>query len=710
MKIPGCARRFGNGMVTGVGARIARCASRLPLGASGMSRPGRGVVLVAVTLAGAAAGEAPRPLRRAVSANGRFELRLKRTTGRFGGRAGLGGRARGRCRVVLYERGRSGRRRVWATRFVNERAPERVVIRDDGRFVATLNEYARGGAAHALVFYGEGGRLLREFSLPELLSGDDWRHVRPVKRAVRWLDGAETGFEMNPPRFVLRLAWGRRIVVDLDHLGRTGVASRPAGSQPNIPPEILALLDPPGATGGAASTVPLDAVDEALRNLRHLAALAQGTAVGGSPPAKRAAGLAAVPQPDPRNPVDYVAWFMQQCETDEPGAVPYYQAAFDAMVPWEGDVGIYNSALNGDPEALARPELQAWIEANRDALRAYFAAVELDYRGMPQPGEDGTMVGVRLPNLGNVRELARITSADALLREQRGDLEGALEGHMQNIKAGAQVSRGPTMIDNLTGVAVQACGATALLDFAARHDDDLDYATLAERLETQTCAAAPIGRTLVFEKAADSDMCQRMFAWDEQEGRYRVADGAPEALVELLGTTGDRGPAKLKKLFALGYNGFEQTRRNITQYYDLLGQHIDEPYPIARETLANIERRFDDPAAPIRYPLLSSMAPPSMSRLAYVKARGESLRRAAIVVMKLKAYRQKYGEYPAALDGLGHDEVLIDPITEDYFVYRPTEEGFMLYSVGENGIDDGGRGDPRHYSTEDIVYWPRPRR
>jgi len=50
-----------------------------------------------------------------------------------------------------------------------------------------------------------------------------------------------------------------------------------------------------------------------------------------------------------------------------------------------------------------------------------------------------------------------------------------------------------------------------------------------------------------------------------------------------------------------------------------------------------------------------------------------------------------------------------DPFTGDRFVYRSGGGDFTLYSLGGNGVDDGGVHDPRA-DTNDVVYWPRQKK
>jgi hypothetical protein len=66
----------------------------------------------------------------------------------------------------------------------------------------------------------------------------------------------------------------------------------------------------------------------------------------------------------------------------------------------------------------------------------------------------------------------------------------------------------------------------------------------------------------------------------------------------------------------------------------------------------------------------------------------------SIVALALTMYKADKGKYPSKLSELAPDYLQVLP--PDIFsgkdmIYRPEGKGYILYSVGENGIDDGGR-------------------
>ncbi|MBN2581718.1 MAG: hypothetical protein JXL80_01525, partial [Planctomycetes bacterium] len=90
---------------------------------------------------------------------------------------------------------------------------------------------------------------------------------------------------------------------------------------------------------------------------------------------------------------------------------------------------------------------------------------------------------------------------------------------------------------------------------------------------------------------------------------------------------------------------------------------------------------------------------------------------AAIVTVAILSYESDKGEYPACLDDLVATAYLSrlppDPYANGPLSYRKTNDGFLLYSWGENLTDDGGvqglgqDGQPRMWAdTGDWVFWP----
>jgi hypothetical protein len=61
--------------------------------------------------------------------------------------------------------------------------------------------------------------------------------------------------------------------------------------------------------------------------------------------------------------------------------------------------------------------------------------------------------------------------------------------------------------------------------------------------------------------------------------------------------------------------------------------------------------------------------------------------------LALRMYMQQHERYPKALDELAPNTLAtlpLDPFSGKPFLYRMSGNSYVLYSVGPNGIDDGG--------------------
>lgn len=92
-----------------------------------------------------------------------------------------------------------------------------------------------------------------------------------------------------------------------------------------------------------------------------------------------------------------------------------------------------------------------------------------------------------------------------------------------------------------------------------------------------------------------------------------------------------------------------------------------------------------------------------------IDIRGAMYESMAETVLALEAYKADHGEHPEALADLVPDymeSVPLDLYTDDPLQYHRTDDGYKLYSLGQNGEDDTAGGDPNaRYSKNRGVYW-----
>ena len=103
---------------------------------------------------------------------------------------------------------------------------------------------------------------------------------------------------------------------------------------------------------------------------------------------------------------------------------------------------------------------------------------------------------------------------------------------------------------------------------------------------------------------------------------------------------------------------------------------------------ANIRLRYPDIVDMIHY----KGSVPEIDAIHQKYERQCSEKKAVQIMIGLYNHRSKTGVWPDSLDEIEIDaEMLVDSVDGDTFGYKRKDDSFMLYSKGENGIDDGGQ-------------------
>jgi hypothetical protein len=83
-------------------------------------------------------------------------------------------------------------------------------------------------------------------------------------------------------------------------------------------------------------------------------------------------------------------------------------------------------------------------------------------------------------------------------------------------------------------------------------------------------------------------------------------------------------------------------------------------------------------------------------------------RRGNRILVSLRRYKNKHGRWPQTLDEIQSQlpaEVLVDPSNNGPFVYKLTDDSFILYSKGPNKLDENGK---RRDGCDDCPIWTPP--
>jgi hypothetical protein len=395
------------------------------------------------------------------------------------------------------------------------------------------------------------------------------------------------------------------------------------------------------------------------------------------------------------------------------------------------DVDKAAGALSGQLEDARRrpwkekdyPLLVDWLKANELPLGVAVEATRQPhyYSPLVSRGRSG-LLGALLPGVQQCRGLAGALTARAMLRAGRGDHEGAWDDLLACHRLGQLVARGGTLIEFLVGVAIDHIAADSELAFLSGTKPDARraeaYLRDLQKLPPLPALADRVGLTERF-----------VFL----ESVSLIARGSPGVLQGLIDEqAGERDPRVAQRLAAVDW---DPALRAGNLWFDRVVTALREPKRAAREKqldrieadlkalktklgdvgvsdLLRDEKQAARTVGKAIGDVLITLLMPAFRKVQTAADRGRQVHDNLLVAFALEAYRGEKGAYPKTLDVLAPKylkQIPGDLFTGKALIYRPAADGYLVYSVGINGKDDGGRSYDDNPPGDDLgVRMPPP--
>lgn len=385
-------------------------------------------------------------------------------------------------------------------------------------------------------------------------------------------------------------------------------------------------------------------------------------------------------------------------------------------------------------KAADSPKHAEWLKANEKPLAAAVAATKrTEYYhpliSRPKDGSPGTLIGALLPLPQKCREIATALTLRAMLRCGEGKCDDAWADILAVHRLGRLVARGGTGIEMLVGVALGAMAHQSEQAFIAAAKSD---AKTALKCQADLLALPPWPAY-----AEKLNLGERFVALDMLQSLRR--DGTERLTVRRPGQpkpTREEIDARMSKL------DWDAMFRLNTKWYDKLVAAAAKPTRGARvkagakvdvdlkellspsklqEGIGQVVKQLDDidklagqaedeklrtaVSEQIVVVLLGLLAP-AVQKIGDAVDRAEQSARNGVLAFALAAYHADHNKYPASLADLSPK--YLKQVPDDLFsgkplIYKPTDTGFLLYSVGVNGADDGGRSFGDEPKGDDLV-------
>jgi hypothetical protein len=364
-----------------------------------------------------------------------------------------------------------------------------------------------------------------------------------------------------------------------------------------------------------------------------------------------------------------------------------------------------------DPQVY--PFLDFWISEFDPALQQLIKASQIEQCRFDIPYNLASMEP-QMRRIHDIKGWTQLMIRSAFRDLFRGNRQQALEKMMAIVGMAQHLYQQQTLFDQAGAFHIELAGARALETFIIDQCDDHNLLMQIEQsfLEIDPQWPKNWPDILAREKLTAKNLAALMYEVNKS-GKVRISHNAMMALQAGLGYYP-------RRLFI---------NQHVMNRIAVIGLWLS--LPMSPQRLAEmVDERFDHyslrvqkgdrlPRYGPQYIWLTGLNAQSvidwlaMQKVGYFWALdGQFERHQAIVnqiriFTALKQYFLEHQRWPKELNDLNmSDTALNDPLCGKPFVYEQTERSFRLYSLGPNGIDDGGLNNLKE-EKDDILLWPR---
>jgi hypothetical protein len=419
-----------------------------------------------------------------------------------------------------------------------------------------------------------------------------------------------------------------------------------------------------------------------------------------------------VGKPDIRT--DYVAQLNEPIAAipQQDRAWPIYEQA-GAMLEDEPQYGMNREPRPGEKRweilefhIIAQAEA---LELARAAARkpAYGRELTTGFMDEPpmsnDPGRlDESLIGVLLPDLSVMRDIARQLRIDTWHAAANGDADRAVANVRAMIRMGDHTSEVRILISDLVRLSIWNYAIDLTLEVLHRYPDlwtDEQLVTLAHELAVLG-GEDGISVSFDIEKMMIHDIIQRIYTDDGSGDGYLTASGVqalagiadfgvvPSVLDEEVGQM-----ALLPVMSAVVAGRKEMTARH-EELWALMKRDASTPlWEMTFEADRAVDEMYQSRLNKLRYYPLSILMP-AVGRAAVLPELLKQRRDGALVALAANIHRRRTGSWPASLDEMVPGllpELPRDRYDGSVLRYALTPDGPVIYGIGPDMDDDGGR-------------------
>jgi len=330
-----------------------------------------------------------------------------------------------------------------------------------------------------------------------------------------------------------------------------------------------------------------------------------------------------------------------------------------------------------------------YLADNKEAIALLHEGAAMEHSRYPVDFTQG--FNILMPHLGDIRKGVRMLELEAVLHVENNEPKLAVDSIKSIFGIARSLANEPILISQLVRIACQALAVSALERIVNRIQ-------LTDKLLTEL--------RLMLVNTENRDGFSRAFAG----GRCIVSDFLKNPTSQSLSLYGK--PSISTPLITL-YKFAGLADADALLHIDLMTNYIEAMRlkPHQRKKAAEAAEAELNKISKIHVLLHTAM--PALSRCITIDLRCIANLRTSRLALAIENYRITTGNLPDALGDLVPnylDTIPKDPFDGEALRYKKLDVGFIVYSVGEDGHDDGGKERPpkikkgADFDTYDITF------
>lgn len=378
------------------------------------------------------------------------------------------------------------------------------------------------------------------------------------------------------------------------------------------------------------------------------------------------------------------------------------------------------------------PAAREWLQAQRATLASMREATRQTILGFPvglptsdadarlfgkdqaqtstttsqESNDQFPMLELRLPYLVNLRMAARMLAVDMLAAAEEGDGERATRDAEAVIALSVLAQEGRVLVGDFVGMAIRRMALermTAVLEWKPALLSDSQLARM--QVAAMSVPAALQHLNLDTERIYFDDVVQRMYTDDGNgDGLFRPTTsqlGRLNILSDRSGSLDDRLVSAASHVIAPAAAMYVAGRRETLERYESLISRYEEDATLPLREMDHAKGIISDeelgmmkmnPQEQIHWYLVAYLTP-ALGQLSHAFAIDRAQCLATATAFAAERYRRVHGAWPMDAASLVPD--FMQSVPEDPWSGKPVlmsndGDGFRIWSVGRDGVDDRG--------------------